>query len=53
MKNTLIALDILFFDSAGRLVNTREDAIPAMRHHCAAPGLRNMFWRSTRGLPQL
>jgi len=28
MKNTLIALDILFFDSAGRLVNTREDAIP-------------------------
>ena len=28
MKNTLIALDILFFDSAGRLVNLREDAIP-------------------------
>jgi len=28
MKNTLIALDILFFDSAGRLVNIRADAIP-------------------------
>jgi len=28
MKNTLIALDILFFDSAGRLVNIHENAIP-------------------------
>ena len=28
MKNTLIALDILFFDSQGRLVNIRADAIP-------------------------
>jgi hypothetical protein len=28
MKNTFIALDILFFDSAGRLVNIRADAIP-------------------------
>jgi len=28
MKNTLIGLDILFFDSAGRLVNIRADAIP-------------------------
>ena len=28
MKNTLIGLDMLFFDSAGRLVNIRADAIP-------------------------
>ena len=28
MKNTLIGLDILFFDGAGRLVNIRADAIP-------------------------
>jgi uncharacterized membrane protein (UPF0127 family) len=28
MKNTLIGLDILFFDGAGRLVNIRANAIP-------------------------
>jgi uncharacterized membrane protein (UPF0127 family) len=28
MKNTLIGLDILFFDGAGRLVNFRADTIP-------------------------
>jgi uncharacterized membrane protein (UPF0127 family) len=48
MRNTLISLDILYFDATGAWVSAPRTPCRSTRPHCPAMAPRNTCWRSTR-----